>query len=116
MGTAIKDADYVTRGELRQELEVFGEQLVEKISQTVVKDISLQIDILGRRMHDELQEIREEMGDIRRALHQLTTTVDGFVKRLDDMDVENAARDAQYVRLLSWAKQVSKKTGIPLEY
>ena len=49
------------------------------------------------------------------ALERLTNTVDAFIKRLDDNDVELAARDAQFERLLDWARKVSKKTGIPLE-
>jgi hypothetical protein len=41
-------------------------------------------------------------------------TIDGFVKRLEDYEVESRARDAQYERLVKWAKEVSKKTGIAL--
>lgn len=46
---------------------------------------------------------------------KLTSTIDAFLKRLDDYELEQAARDRQFERLLDWARKVSKKTGIPLE-
>jgi len=48
------------------------------------------------------------------SLDRLTNTIDSFVKRLDDAEIEQSSRDLQFERLLSWARQVSKKTGIPL--
>lgn len=49
------------------------------------------------------------------SLDRLTNTIDSFVKRLDDNEIEQASRDAQFARLLEWAREVSKKTGIPLK-
>ncbi|MEI7918369.1 MAG: hypothetical protein WCH58_03215 [Candidatus Saccharibacteria bacterium] len=48
------------------------------------------------------------------SLDRLTNTIDSFVKRLDDSEIEQVSRDEQFKRLLSWAREVSKKTGIPL--
>lgn len=48
------------------------------------------------------------------SMERLLDTLDGFVKRLDDADAEQSARDLQLERLLEWAREVSKKTGIPL--
>lgn len=48
------------------------------------------------------------------SLDGLTNTIDSFVKRLDNAEIEQASRDLQFERLLDWARQVSKKTGIPL--
>jgi septal ring factor EnvC (AmiA/AmiB activator) len=48
-------------------------------------------------------------------LSSLMNSIDGFIKRLDDNETEQSARDAQFDRLLDWARKVSKKTGIPLE-
>jgi len=67
-----------------------------------------------------VQELRTEMNDrfdktaSQESLNRLTNTIDSFVKRLDDSEIEQVSRDAQFERLLSWAKQVSKKTGIPI--
>lgn len=49
------------------------------------------------------------------SIDRLTNTIDGFVKRLDDNEIESAARDGQFEKLLEWARKVSEKTGIPLE-
>lgn len=48
------------------------------------------------------------------SLDRLTNTIDSFVKRLDDSEIEQVSRDQQFKRLLEWAREVSKKTGIPL--
>jgi len=48
------------------------------------------------------------------SMERLIDTLDGFVKRLDDNETEQSARDMQFERLLEWAREVSKKTGIPL--
>jgi len=48
------------------------------------------------------------------SLDRLTDTIDSFVKRLDDAEIEQVSRDAQFSRLLIWAREVSRKTGIPL--
>lgn len=50
------------------------------------------------------------------SLDRLQNTIDNFIKRLDDSEIEQSSRDLQFERLLSWARQVSKKTGIPLVY
>lgn len=49
------------------------------------------------------------------SLDRLTSTIDSFIKRLDDNEIENVMRDRQFDRLLNWARKVSEKTGIPLE-
>ncbi len=67
--------------------------------------------------------IEQRFGDIETKLDQkasqysmdrLINTLDGFLKRLDDIETEQSARDMQFERLLEWAREVSKKTGIPL--
>jgi len=76
------------------------------------------IDVLQTYMHrvdDRFNKIEKDISDIKKSIDRLTNTIDGFVKRLDDCETEQAARDAQFDRLLEWAKEVSKKTGIPLK-
>jgi hypothetical protein len=63
-----------------------------------------------REMNQKLDEKASQI-----SIDRLTNTIDVFVKRLDDADIEQAARDRQFDRLLVWARKVSKKTGIPLE-
>ena len=47
-------------------------------------------------------------------LEHLRNTMDDFIRQITDNNAENAARDAQFARLLEWAREVSKKTGVPL--
>lgn len=48
------------------------------------------------------------------SLDSLINTIDTFVGRLDDSDIEQTARDAQFNRLVEWPKKVSEKTSVPL--
>lgn len=49
------------------------------------------------------------------SMDQLVNTIDGFVKRIDNNEIEQASRDMQFERLLEWARKVSEKTGIPIK-
>ncbi len=62
-------------------------------------------------------EVNEKFSDTasQASLDRLTNTIDSFVKRLDDNELEDAAMKNQFNRLLEWARKVSEKTGIPLE-
>ena len=68
-----------------------------------------------------IEEFRTEINDklektaSQESVNRLVNTIDFFVKRLDDQEVEQAARDSQFEKLLIWARKVSEKTGIPLE-
>jgi hypothetical protein len=48
------------------------------------------------------------------SMDHLINTLDGFLRRLDDNEIEQAARDLQFNRLVEWAREVSKKTGVPM--
>lgn len=50
-----------------------------------------------------------------RSVDHLASAVDSLAKYYADHEVEQASRDAQFDRLLEWAKKVSRKTGVPLE-
>lgn len=49
------------------------------------------------------------------SLDSLQRTIDKFVGRLDEREIELRARDSQFEKLVEWAREVSKKTGIPLK-
>lgn len=72
---------------------------------------------LFKYMQKEFTEVKAELNKkaSQDSLDRLTNTIDSFVKRLDDTEIETAARDAQFDRLLAWAREVSVKTGIPLK-
>ena len=75
-----------------------------------------QLKKLFKYTSDHFSDIEKKLDEkaSQSGLDRLTNTIDSFVKRLDDADIEQSSRDLQFDRLLSWAKQVSKKTGIPL--
>lgn len=62
---------------------------------------------------DSIEEKLDQKAD-KVDLDRLINTMDDFIRQITDRDAENAARDAQFARLLEWAREVSKKTGVPL--
>jgi hypothetical protein len=68
-------------------------------------------------MHDRFDTVEQKLDSkaSQSTMDSLVTSIDSFIKRLDDHDVNMAARDRQFDRLLEWAHKVSAKTGIPLE-
>lgn len=74
-----------------------------------------QFDKLFVYMQGEFGAVHAELADIRGDIGQLRAAPDDMAKYISDNDTEQAARDAQFERLLEWARKVSEKTGIPLE-
>lgn len=67
-----------------------------------------------QKMDKRLQYVEENMAT-KSSIDRLINTMDSFIAQLSDSESEQAARDAQFARLLDWARKVSAKTGIPLE-
>ncbi len=81
-------------------------------------DIDELIEIMRDHMHftsERFDSIENEIVDLKKSIDRLVSTVDAIIGRIDTHETEMAARDAQFNRLLAWAKKVSKQTGIPLE-
>lgn len=62
-------------------------------------------DVIERRLEDTASKSQ---------LNTLIKTIDGFLKRLDDIEANNAARDIQYARHDRWLQQIAQKTGVKL--
>jgi septal ring factor EnvC (AmiA/AmiB activator) len=110
-------ADYATKQDLKKidiKIDVSVARLEQKIDQAVT-DLSDIIANLAQSMHGELVEVRKEIVDLKASHNKLLNTIDGFLKRIDNYETEQTARDAQFARLLEWAREVSDKTGIPLK-
>lgn len=88
---------------------------VSKIVDKAVDDISTLIKSLIDQTDQRFNTIETQLGAIETSHQKLINTIDGFVKRIDEQEIESAARDNQFQRLLEWARKVSEKTGIPLE-
>jgi septal ring factor EnvC (AmiA/AmiB activator) len=98
----------------KKDLQGLEDRLEKKIDKAV-DDMSNIVQSMMTQIVGEFDKVNTRMDKIERSIDRLTNTLDGFAKRVEDAQVENAARDAQFERLLEWAKEVSKKTGIPLK-
>jgi hypothetical protein len=74
----------------------------------VIKTLMFHVD-------DRFNSLEAKVEPFDTRLDRLTSTIDAFIKRLDDNETEQTARDSQFEKLLLWARKVSEKTGIPLE-
>ena len=72
---------------------------------------------LFKYMQEEFKKVNNKLDQkaSQESVERLINTIDSFVKRLDDAEIEQSVRDLQFERLLDWAREVSKKTGIPLK-
>jgi hypothetical protein len=73
------------------------------------------IDEVLSVLRDFMKQVDERFIEMEKKYDHLITTIDGFIARIDKYETELAARDSQFEQLLSWARKVSVKTGIPLE-
>jgi len=76
------------------------------------------VDVLQTFMHrvdERFNKLEARVDDLDKKFDRLLNTIDGFLKRLDEVEAEQTARDIQFERLLEWAREVSKKTGVPLK-
>lgn len=68
-----------------------------------------------------IEDFRSEVNDrlektaSQDSLDSLQRTIDKFIGRLDDQEIELRARDSQLEKLVEWARKVSEKTGVPLK-
>ncbi len=108
-------AEYATKNEVQE--------IVTSAVTKAVDDLSGVISGLAQTMHGELVEIKSDISvlqldvsDLKKSHEKLLNTLDAFLKRLDDIEIDNHARDAQLARLERWIEQVAAKTGVKLEY
>lgn len=82
--------------------------------QDIDEVIGILKDFMGQ-VSDQHTGVNERLDKIDSKYDHLINTIDGFVGRIDKYETELLARDSQFERLLSGARKVSEKTGIPLE-
>ena len=100
--------DYVTKNELKEVLESSLSKQTDEIV-NLIRVFMDQVDTKFKTVESEIIELKESH-------NKLINTIDGFISRIDKYESELAARDNQFEKLLAWARKVSEKTGIPLEY
>lgn len=101
-------ADYATK----EDVQVIVNKAVDK----AVDDLSEIIQTFAQSVDNRFNEVEARLDGLDEKYNELITTLDKFLKRLDDMEANNAARDAQLARLERWIEQVAAKTGVKLQY
>lgn len=73
------------------------------------------------RLFRYIEEFRAETNErfekmaTKESVDRLTNTIDGFLKRLDDYEVELAARDSKINRLEKYIEVLAEKAGVDLD-
>lgn len=92
--------------------------LLQTLDKKIDKRFDDLVDVMQTFMHqvdDRFNKLESRVDALDKKFDKLLNTIDGFIKRLDEVETEQTARDAQFQRLLEWAREVSKKTGVPLK-
>ena len=89
---------------------------VQEIVNKAVDDLSEVIQSFAQNVDERFNKLEDRMDKVEHHLERLTNTLDAFLKRLDDIEADNTARDAQIARLERWVEQIAAKTGTKLEY
>lgn len=80
-----------------------------------IEDISGLISSFVDQVDSLFTKLESRFDGLDSKFDHLLGTIDTFLARIDSYETELAARDAQFEKLLAWARKVSEKTGIPLE-
>lgn len=112
-------AENATKGDVQEIVSTAVNKAVEDLSGVIsqlaqnmhneLTDIkgdisSLQMDVSG--LQRDISEVKGDVADLKKSHDKLLNTLDHFLKRLDDNEADNVARDAQ----------LALKTGVKLEY
>lgn len=111
MATKVDDP-VITQSMLDKSLESFGRTL----SKQIVAEVGGIIADFAERVDERFNRLEERVDKLEEGQARLIDTLDRFLKRLDDIEADNTARDAQLARLERWIEQVARKTGVKLEY
>jgi septal ring factor EnvC (AmiA/AmiB activator) len=101
-------SDYATKDDVQE--------IVNTAVTKAVDDLSQIIQSFAQSVDERFNKVEADIAELNVKYDHLITTLDTFLKRLDDMEVNNLARDAQLARLERWIEQVAAKTGVKLEY
>jgi|SRR3989344_7561270 len=89
--------------------------VTQSMLKEAVEDISTIIGDFSNRVDERFNVLEAEVRELNVKYDHLITTLDAFLKRLDDMETENTARDAHLARLDRWLHQLADDAGIQLK-
>jgi septal ring factor EnvC (AmiA/AmiB activator) len=96
-------SDYVTKDELKIAMREQTDEIVGVLQSFI------------QQMDERFNKVELEISELKESHNRLLNTINGFIGRIDKYETELLARDSQFEKLLTWARKVSEKTGIPLE-
>jgi septal ring factor EnvC (AmiA/AmiB activator) len=71
---------------------------------------------LTEHFDKQFDEVREDIAELNKKYDHLINTLDAFLKRLDNIEANDAARNVQLARHERWLEQIAAKTGVKLQY
>jgi predicted nuclease with TOPRIM domain len=94
---------------------VVTKSILDETIKSAVDDIANIIDTYTSRIDERLKRIESDIVDLKASHDKLLNTIDGFLKRLDEVETEQTARDAEMLRVKQWVKQIADETGVKLK-
>lgn len=96
----------VTKSMLDEALRESSKSIVDEIA-GIIGDFSVRVD-------ERFNKVEADIAELNAKYDHLVATLDTFIKRLDDQEAENAARDAHLERLDRWVHQVAERLQVEL--
>lgn len=100
----------VTQSMLAKALEKNNKTL----SKTIIDEIGGIIDVFVTQIDTRFNKVESDIADIKSSQDSLVRTIDAFIKRIDNYEIEQVARDAEVQRLKRWIEQIAQETGVKL--
>ena len=80
----------------------------------IIGEFSDRMDERFNKVESDVAELKSDVADLNRKYDHLVSTLDAFIKRLDDAETENTARDAHLARIDRWLHQLADQAGVKL--
>lgn len=112
----ISMSEGATRKDIDEVIDIMKDFMSQVAGQ--FNEVNHQFDEVNRQFDEvnrQFDEVNKRLDRFDRDYDHLINTIDSFIGRIDKYEIELAARDSQFEKLLAWARKVSEKTGIPLE-
>jgi len=90
-------SDYITGDDLNVALKEQTDQIIGVIQ------------TFAQQMDERFNKVESRLDSLEQKYDHLITTIDGFIGRIDKYEIELAARDNQFEKLLEWARKVPLK-------
>lgn len=114
-------ADYATKKDVEEVVDRAVGKVVSELSEVIASfagDVDrrfTEVDMRLMKIDHRLDAIEARLDAHEQKFDRLLNSIDRIMNRIDHHETEQVARDSQFEKLLTWARKVSEKTGIPLE-